>query len=132
MNREELKKQIEDNVEALGYGRDDAGWLVYSTGIEDRQINQIITIAEQYAESKVSQLRTENDRLQKTLDFNVKENVNILRQLSEKIAENEKLKEFAKLSKKNIDDWVKACPELYGAEDVEFYEEFDKLNIIEK
>ena len=53
--------------------------------------------------SEIDQLRTENDRLQKALDFNVKENVNILRQFSEKITENEKLREWISVLSNYID-----------------------------
>jgi hypothetical protein len=47
-------------------------------------------------------------------------------------AENEKLKDFAKLSKANLDDWVRHCPELYVTEDLDVYEAYKKLNIKDK
>jgi hypothetical protein len=72
MNRDELIAKgfdlyIEQNVESLGSGRDDDGFPIYSTEIEQRQISQIKTIAEQYADLKVSELKAEIEELRERL-----------------------------------------------------------------
>jgi regulator of replication initiation timing len=76
MNREELQIAIEkiclENPKAIKYSI---------------QLKLAILF-----EQQTSELQTEIDRLKAALDFNVKENINILRQFSESIEENKRLK----------------------------------------
>jgi hypothetical protein len=56
MNREELMGQIKPYVEKYIDG-------FYDEKFEGANIRQILTIAEKYAESKVSELKAENEKL---------------------------------------------------------------------
>jgi len=63
MNREEFFEQIKPYVEKYIDG-------FYDEKFEGANIRQIITIAEQYAESKVSELKSENEKLKGYLKAN--------------------------------------------------------------